>query len=114
MEKKDIIMLKEQGLSNREVARRTGADRETVSKYWNEYRDKLRQLAEPGADVKAIAESLLSKPDYNAGNRGRRKYTEEVDKRVKEILKGRKNGKRGCLEPDTSKNSPTSRYTKSW
>jgi DNA-binding CsgD family transcriptional regulator len=36
MEKKDIIMLKEQGLSNREVSRRTGHDRKTVSKYWNE------------------------------------------------------------------------------
>ena len=87
MGKKDIIMLKEQGLSNREVARRSGADRETVSKYWNEYRRKLRELEEPGADVKAIAESLLAKPEYNTSNRGRHKYTEELDNRVKEILK---------------------------
>jgi transposase len=87
MEKKDIIMFKEQGLSNREVARRSGFDRETVSKYWNEYRLKLRQLEEPGADVKAIAESLLSKPEYNTASRGRRKYTEELDKRLKEMLK---------------------------
>jgi len=87
MEKKDIIMLKEQGLSNREVARRSGVDRETVSKYWNEYRRKLRELEEPGADVKAIAESLLAKPEYNTANRGRRKYTEQLDNRLKEILK---------------------------
>ena len=86
MEKKNIIMLKEQGLSNREVARRSGANRETVSKYWNEYQKKLRQLEEPGADVKAISESLLSKPEYNAAKRGRRKYTEQLDKRLKEIL----------------------------
>ena len=38
MEKKDIIMLKEQGMSNREVSRLTGADRVTVAKYWNEFR----------------------------------------------------------------------------
>ena len=41
MDKKKIIMLKEQGLSNREVARKTGADRKTVSKYWSEYKQRL-------------------------------------------------------------------------
>jgi transposase len=87
MEKKNIIMLKEHGLSNREVSKRTGHDRKTVSKYWEEYRQKLQKLEEPGADVKEIQESLLVKPKYNATTRGRRKYTEELDKRVKEILK---------------------------
>jgi DNA-binding NarL/FixJ family response regulator len=37
MGKKDVIILKEQGLSNRAVSRELGLDRETVSKYWNEY-----------------------------------------------------------------------------
>lgn len=87
MEKKDIIMLKEQSLSNREVSRRTGADRETVAKYWNEYRRNLQELEKPGTDIKSIQESLLSKPEYNAKNRKRHKYTEEVDKRLKAILK---------------------------
>ena len=87
MDKKDIIMLKEQGLSNREVSRRTGRDRDTVSKYWNEYRQQLQRLEEPGADTKTIQESLLTAPKYNARNRKRHKYTEEVEKRLKEILK---------------------------
>ena len=87
MDKKKIIMLKEQGLSNREVARQTGHDRDTVSKYWNEYRGQLCRLDEPGADVRAIQESLLAQPKYNGRNRKRHKYTEEVDKRLKEILK---------------------------
>ena len=87
MDKKKIIMLKEQGLSNREVARQTGHDRDTVSKYWNEYRDQLDRLDEPGADVRAIQESLLAQPKYNGRNRKRHKYTEKVDKRLKEILK---------------------------
>jgi transposase len=87
MGKKKIIMLKEQGLSNREVARRTGHDRGTVSKYWNEYRQQLQRLDEPGVDVKAIQEGLLVKPTYNATNRKRRKYTDELDKRLKAILK---------------------------
>jgi len=87
MEKKKIIERKERGLSNREVARQTGWDRDTVSKYWNTYRQKLRQLAEPGADTRAIQDSLLATPKYNSSNRTRRKYTEELDKRLKEILK---------------------------
>jgi transposase len=92
MEKKNIIMLKEQGLSNREVSRQTGQDRKTVSKYWEEYRRKLERLEEPGADVRAIQESLFAEPRYKAASRRRRKYTEEVDARLKEMLKeeGRK------------------------
>ena len=87
MDKKDIIMLKEQGLSNREVARRTGRDRDTVSKYWNEYQQKLNLLNKPGTDVRAVQESLLAKPKYRATNRRRYKYTDEVDARLKAILK---------------------------
>ena len=87
VEKKRIIELKEEGLSNREVARQTGWDRKTVSRYWNEYRQKLQQLDKPGADNREIQDSLLDTPKYNTANRGRRKYTEELDNRVKEILK---------------------------
>ena len=87
MDKKEIIMLKEHGLSNREVARRSGRDRDTVSKYWNEYRQGLQELGEAGADAKAIQDRLLSKPKYDASSRSRRKYTDEVDKRLKAILK---------------------------
>jgi len=92
MDKKNIIMYKEQGLSNRKVSRLTGMDRDTVSKYWNEYQQRLLRLDEPGADVRAIQESLLAKPEYNTTNRKRYKYTEELDKRLKDLLKeeGRK------------------------
>jgi len=87
MGKKEIIMLKEQGLSNREVSRRTGSDRGTVSKYWNEYRQQLSRLDDPNADTRAIQESLLCKPKYDASTRRRHKYTEELEERLKAILK---------------------------
>jgi len=87
MEKKEIIMLKERGESTREVSRQTGPDRKTVSKYWNEYRQQLRQLEEPGADARTIQGSLLAEPKYTTGKRGRRKYTDELDERLKAILK---------------------------
>jgi len=47
-------------------------------------------LEEPGADVKTIQESLLAEPKYNTAKRGRRKYTDEQDKRLKAILKEEK------------------------
>ena len=83
----DIIRLKEEGNSNRKVSRLTGHDRKTVSKYWNDYCKKLKELEKSGADTKAIQEELLGKPKYKSQCRGRRKYTEELDKRLKEILK---------------------------
>jgi transposase len=87
MEKRKIIELKEEGLSNREVARQTGFDRDTVSKYWNEYQRRLRQLEEPGVDKRAIQDSLFAAPRRAAATRTRHKYTKEVDARLKGILK---------------------------
>lgn len=87
VDKAEIIRFKEAGMSNRKVAKQTGVDRKTVSKYWSEYKQQLQQLEEPGADVREIQDSLLKTPKYNATNRGRRKYTEKLDKRLKEILK---------------------------
>lgn len=88
MDKRKIIALKEEGHSNREVARQTGFDRETVSKYWNEYRRLLQELSEPGADTRAIQDSLFETPKRAAAPRTRSKYTEEAEKQLKEILKG--------------------------
>ena len=87
MDKRKIIELKEEGLSNRDVARRTGFDRDTVSKYWNEYRRRRQQLEESGADTRAIQDSLFATPRRAAAIRTRHKYTEEVDTRLKGILK---------------------------
>jgi transposase len=87
MEKRKIIELKEEGHSNREVARQTGFDRGTVSKYWNEYRRRLQELEKPGADKRAIQDSLFQAPRRAAASRTRHKYTAEVDARLRGILK---------------------------
>jgi len=87
MDKRKLIELKEEGLSNREVSRRTGYDRDTVSKYWNEYRRRLQELGEGGADTRAIQDSLFATPKRAAAPRTRTKYTEEVEARLKCILK---------------------------
>jgi len=87
MKKKDIITYKEQGMSNRSVARKVRCNRKTVARYWNEYQERLVQLEVPGADTKAIQDSLLSAPKYPKRVGRSRKYTEDLDKRLREILK---------------------------
>ena len=93
--KAKLIMLKNDGLSNREVARRTGLNRETVSKYWEEYkrlRHELMQSVSTGAavDAKSVQENLLSTPKYTLNGREKRKYTDAMEERLKEILKAEK------------------------
>jgi transposase len=91
-EKAKVITLKNEGVSNREVARRTGLNRETVSKYWEEYKRLKHELWSKGEEVdeKAIQEKLLSRPKYATRVGRKRKYTEEIETRLKEILKEEK------------------------
>jgi transposase len=85
-QKADVISLKNQGKSNRAVARELGLNRETVSKYWEEYKRQLHELSKADVDTKEIQEKLVSKPTY-PGNRKPYKYTEKLEERLKEILK---------------------------
>jgi transposase len=86
MEKKDILDMKRQGVSNRETARRLGVNRKTVAKYWNEYKQQKSQLIQKNADTRAIQEELYKTPKYQSAERKKRKYTEEIDSRLREIL----------------------------
>jgi len=86
MDKKKILELKQGGISNRETARRLGVDRKTVAKYWNEYQQKISQLSEKDADTRAIQDELYKTPKYKGTGRKAHKYTEEIAKRLQEIL----------------------------
>lgn len=86
MDKGKIIGMKEAGMKARAVARETGHDRKTIAKRWNEYQALSAELLEPGADVKAIQNRMTEEPKYNSAGRERRKYTAELDARLKEIV----------------------------
>lgn len=86
MDKHTIIRLKKQGKSNRNVAETLKIDRKTVAKYWKEYLDYLEQLEDPSKDPKIIQEKMNADPSYDSTNRGKTKYTEELDERLDEIL----------------------------
>lgn len=88
-----ILKLKEQGLSNRSIAKTLGINRKTVNKYWNEYKDNLQKLAETNneKDILTIQEDIVSKPKYNSENRVRRKVTPEFLNALEKILKDEEN-----------------------
>ena len=86
LDKSEIINLKRRGKSNREVARLTGMDRKTVSKYWSEYTGLDAELAAEGADTHTIQELICQTPKYRVGERPRRKYTEEIEKMLQCII----------------------------
>lgn len=83
-----ILKLKEQGLSNRGVAKILGIDKKTVNKYWNQYKENLQKLNTTNntIDILKIQEDLVSKPKYNSETRVRRKITPECIKALENIL----------------------------
>ena len=88
LDKAAIIRLKEQGLSNRGVARELGIDKKTVNKYWNEYKDNLKKLKKTtdATEISKIQENITSAPKYNSENRIRRKVTPEFLNALEKIL----------------------------
>ena len=44
MDKSAIIKLREEGYSNRKIAKMLNINRKTVNKYWNEYKSNLAKL----------------------------------------------------------------------
>lgn len=87
MDKHTIIRLKQEGVSNREVARLMCINRKTVARYWNAFNAKLVEIELAGKEeIPLMQEELLGKPKYNVANRIRHKYTDEIDSLLDEIL----------------------------
>jgi transposase len=86
MEKAKIITLKREGVSTREISRRTGMSRDTIAKYWREYVELNNRLKEHPELKEDIQDEMLSKPKSGARTRTRHKFTPELEERLHEIL----------------------------
>ena len=86
MDKYTIIKLKEEGMSNRQIAKQTGIDRKTVAKIWRMYVEDIKKLYDSKSKLEEIQERIVSKPTYNASKRLPRKYNDDIDKFIDEIL----------------------------
>ena len=89
MDKNAVIKLKLVGASDRKVSRETGINRKTVAKYWKEYLAARGKLPEAASieDLRGFQEQITEPPKYDSSTRGPRKYTEEIDALVDEILR---------------------------
>lgn len=105
MDKHTIIKLKNQGHSNRVVARLTGINRKTVAKYWNKFNMQTELLTHPDADVISVQEAIVSAPQYNSSKRTSRKYSEDMALRLDKILQKEENKNKllGCHKQKLTK-----------
>lgn len=88
MNKQEIILsIVRDGLSQREVHRRTGVDRKTIRKYIREYEAKKAKLATNGAEDPALIEDLVSPSKYKTRNSIKRKLTNETIEEINKYLK---------------------------
>ena len=100
MDKKEQILHyhRVDGLSLREIARRTGVNRKTVTRYVREYERMVRSDPEKGVDL-----CLAGKPKYPVRQAQRKKLTEavctEIEYWLAENAKRRQTGMRKqCLK----------------
>lgn len=87
-DKTEIIQLKEQGISNREVSRRLGTHRKTVAKYWNEHNQLLKQIDNEtdSKKIKEIQNKITAAPKYDSSSRKAKVLTEKFYDDLKLIL----------------------------
>lgn len=91
LNKNRILILFEAGHSKSAIARELGISRTTVIKYLQDdqkLQRELNELEEGSVHSHEIMEKIAGAPEYSGKNkmRKKRKYTEEIDKRIDEIL----------------------------
>lgn len=69
MDKHAIINLKNKGYSNRETSKILKINRKTVGKYWNEYKENVKDLDNPNLDRALVQEKIAKAPSYDSSNR---------------------------------------------
>lgn len=83
-----IIKLKEEGMSNRAVAKQTGFNRKTIAKVWNKHLELMSKLdsVENEIVIRKIQEEITAQPVYDVSNRKRRKFTEAMERIIDDLL----------------------------
>ena len=93
-EKQDIILkFLREGLSQREISRRTGIARDTIRKYVRYYEDKLKKLGYELNEIDKVnlIEDIVEPPKYNSSPRTRTAVTDEVIEKLESFLQENEN-----------------------
>lgn len=90
MNKQDIILMYiRDGKSKRSISRETGFARRTVSKYIDEYENKLKELGiDPNDEIRRqeLIRELTETPKYKSGPRSKPVVTDKLIERIKFYL----------------------------
>lgn len=81
-----IIKLKIKGFSNREVSKMLSINRKTIARYWNKYVEQQKLLKDENINHKKVQEQICSSPTYDSSNRKCRKFNDEMDRFLDQIL----------------------------
>lgn len=94
-----------EGRSQREIAKMTGVDRKTISKYIKEYESKRKELeqCEDQVETGELIQTLVETPKYKVRVRTKRVLTEAVEKRIKEHLEENENKRQKGLRKQVKK-----------
>ena len=84
-----IIKLKQKGFSNRKVSKMLSIDRKTIARYWNKYVEQQKLLENMTSDHKEIQEKICNAPTYDSSTRKCRKFNDEMDHFLNQILEGK-------------------------
>lgn len=84
-----LLRRKKEGKTNDDIANELKVSRNTVSKYWNEYKEFLNEIESCSNDEEAriLLERLSSEAKYDTSSRKPLKYNEEIDIALRQILK---------------------------
>ncbi|WCK53272.1 IS21 family transposase [Aneurinibacillus sp. Ricciae_BoGa-3] len=79
-----LLMYLREAKSQREIARETGIDRKTVSKYIKEYENKKIEVEQCGDSVHTgeLIQELVEAPKYKVGIRQKRVMTKEIEQKI--------------------------------
>jgi len=84
---KIIIRRYQLDLSERKIARELQISRTTVRRYIADYERAREELLNSGRQLDdVLIEDLVKPPTYNVFNRGKKKYTEEINKEIDRLL----------------------------
>ena len=76
-----IKLIEDEGLSIRAASRKTGKDRKTITRYYNEYLELKEKLEKTDCEIQArdLQNAIIEKPNYTKRDRVNRKWTKEMD-----------------------------------
>ncbi|WP_437177981.1 IS21 family transposase [Heyndrickxia coagulans] len=100
-----LLMYLREEKSKREIARITGIDRKTISKYIKEYESKKKELEKSTDEIQKgeIIQDLVEAPRYKVGNRKKRIVTPEVEEKIKAFLEENKEKRKTGLRKQQKK-----------